>query len=178
MISFLIAQSGTGYAEEQTGPPIDISAIKFSGKNIPGGREATFEGSVKVQQGDLTLHCERLVIVYDESEDSKGQSNRPKKPSLDLQSASHIRSITATGNVKTIQRDRMASAGKAVYDHVKRTITLSGGPPRLWQGSNVLVGDTITIYLDEERFEIQRGDESEVRATISPGKEMKKEKEK
>ncbi len=52
-----------GSASDQ---PINITSKRFSAKNIPGGKEVTFEGSVKVQQSDLVLTCDRLVILYDE----------------------------------------------------------------------------------------------------------------
>ena len=51
----------------------------------------------------------------------------------------------------------MAVAGKAMYDNAKRTITLTEGPPRLWQGPDVVVADTIVIYLDENRHELLQG---------------------
>ncbi|MGB9616017.1 MAG: hypothetical protein ACPL7J_01730, partial [Desulfomonilaceae bacterium] len=71
--------------------------------------------------------------------------------------------------------ERIAVAGKALYDNNKRTITLTKGPPKLWQGPDVVVADTIIIYLDENRTELLGGDEAGIRATINPSK-MKKEK--
>ncbi len=158
--------------------PINITSKRFSAKNIPGGKEVTFEGSVKVQQGDLVLTCDRLVIMYDEKMAGAIQSSSPKNQATkELQTPSGIKSITALGNVKITQNDRMAVAGKAVFDNAKRTITLNEGPPRLWQGPDVLAAQTIIIYLDENRSELLGGDESLITAIINPPK-PKKEKEK
>ena len=158
--------------------PINITSKRFSAKNIPGGKEVTFEGSVKVQQGDLVLTCDRLVIMYDEKMAGASQSGSPKNQATkELQTPSGIKSITALGNVKITQNDRMAVAGKAVFDNAKRTITLTEGPPRLWQGPDVLAAQTIIIYLDENRSELLGGDESLITAIINPPK-PKKEKEK
>ena len=106
------------------------------------------------------------------------QSSSPKNQATkELQTPSGIKSITALGNVKITQNDRMALAGKAVFDNAKRTITLTEGPPRLWQGPDVLAAQTIIIYLDENRSELLGGDESLITAIINPPK-PKKEKEK
>ncbi|MCX5872091.1 MAG: hypothetical protein NTY51_02500 [Deltaproteobacteria bacterium] len=158
--------------------PINITSRRFSAKNIAGGKEVTFEGSVKVQQSDLVLTCDKLVIMYDEKMAGSGQAGSSRKQlTKELQTSSGIKSITALGNVKMTQNDRMAVAGKAVFDNGLRTITLTEGPPRLWQGPDVLVAQTIIIYLDENRSELLGGDDSLISATINPGK-SKKDKEK
>lgn len=165
-----IEQRNIGNASEE---PLDITSKKFTARNIPEGLEATFEGNVKVRQGEMTLTCDRLTIDYDEEKGSEHRDNRSKKLPRGLETAGIIKSITATGNVKFVQGDRMAVAGKAMYDNSKRTITLTKGPPRLWQGPDVVVADTIIIYLDENRTELLGGDEAGIKATINPGKQKK-----
>ncbi len=54
---------GLGKGSDQ---PIDITSTKFAARNTPNGKEATFQGNVKVNQGDVTLSCDQLVLVYDE----------------------------------------------------------------------------------------------------------------
>jgi lipopolysaccharide export system protein LptA len=61
-------------------------------------------------------------------------------------------------------------------DNVKRTVTLSDGPPRVWQGPHVLSADSIIIFLDENRAELVGGDEGGVKVILNPGK-SKKEKD-
>lgn len=153
--------------------PLDITAKKFTARNVTEGLEATFDGNVKVRQGDMTLSCDRLLIVYDETADQAAKGNRIKRFPADIQAAGKIKTITALGNVKFVQGDRMAVAGKGLYDNAKRTITLTEGPPRLWQGADVVVADTIIIYLDENRTELLGGEEAGIRATINPGKQKK-----
>ncbi len=157
--------------------PINITSKRFSAKNIPGGKEVNFEGTVKVQQADLTLTCDRLTILYDEKQGSGNGASSLKKASKELQTASGIKSIMASGNVRIVQNDRMATAGKAFFDNLKRTITLSEGPPRLWQGPDALTAQNIIIYLDENRSELVGGDDTLITAVINPSKQ-KKEKEK
>ncbi|MGC8657818.1 MAG: LptA/OstA family protein [Desulfomonilaceae bacterium] len=157
--------------------PINITSKRFSAKNIPGGKEVTFEGTVKVQQGDLILTCDRLIIIYDDKMATSHSGSARNPSTKELQTPSGVKSITALGNVKITQNDRMAVAGKAIFDNVKRTITLTEGPPRLWQGPDVLAAQTIIIYLDENRSELLGGEESMITAIINPPK-PKKDKEK
>jgi lipopolysaccharide export system protein LptA len=60
-----------------------------------------------------------------------------------------MKSIAASGNVKIVQNERMATADEALFDYVKRTIRLKGGNPILRDESGVQIGDPIFINLDE-----------------------------
>jgi len=153
--------------------PINITSKKFEARNISGGKEIVFTGDVKVKQGDLTLTGDKLVIVYDEEQGKTGTEAPGKKSPKNFQSVSGIRSITASGKVKIVQNERMATAGKAEYDNSKRTITLTEGPPQLWQGPDVMVAHTIIIYLDENRSELRGGDDTTIKATINPSKQKR-----
>ncbi len=171
----LLAQSDYRNALKNSDQPLDITSKKFTARNVTEGLEAVFEGNVKVRQGDMTLTCDLLEILYDEERSHEGKQPRVRKLPTDLQTSGQIKTITASGNVKFVQGERMAVAGRGLYDNLKRTITLTKGPPRLWQGSDVVVADTIIIYLDENRTELVGGEEAGVRATINPSK-TKKEK--
>jgi len=128
--------------------PMEITSTNFTAMNIPNGKEATFKGNVKVKQGDVTLSCDRLVIVYDEKTVDKTGEGKVRKLSKGQKNVSQIKSITASGNVKIIQNERMAVADEALYDNVERTIRLKGGRPILREGPDVLIGDPIFIYLE------------------------------
>ena len=79
--------------------PIKITSKKFTARNIPGGKEAVFEGKVEVTQGNLTLNCDRMVIVYDEKKAKNVKASQGKRLPRGLQTVSGIRSITGSGNV-------------------------------------------------------------------------------
>jgi lipopolysaccharide export system protein LptA len=139
---------------DRSASPIDVSARRFQARNTGEGKEGIFDGNVKVQQDDVTLNCDQLVISWEEQKSERGSQSRSKGLPGDLQAASRIRSITAQGNVKIVQNERMAVAGRAVFDNVKRTITLTGGPPKVNQGPDWMTAQTIVIYLDENRVEL------------------------
>jgi len=159
--------------------PIDITSKKFTAKNIPDGKESTFEGNVKVKQGDVTLTCDRLVILYDEKPKTRTGDRGVKTLPKGLENVSQIKSITASGNVKIIQNERIAVAGKALYDSKKRTITLTERP-RLWQGADEMIANTFIIYLDENRVDVfgqdgkgREGQEDVIKLQIKPDKQKK-----
>jgi lipopolysaccharide export system protein LptA len=132
---------------------IDITAKKATVKPCPDGKEIIFEGKVKAKQGDITLLCDRLVILYGEIKGGTAPGSQNKSLTEDWQTSGAIRTVTALGNVKITQKDRTAIAGKGLYDHAKRTLTLTEGPPRFWQAGNQGVAQAVTAYLDEDRFE-------------------------
>ena len=176
VIFLLVLICGTAVAQDDkkdlkpsSEEPLDITSKRFTAKNTASGLEATFEGNVRVRQGDMNLTCDKLTIDYEE-ENTNSRENSIKRGIRGLETAGKIRSITALGNVKFVQGERIAVSGKALYDNNKRTITLTKGPPKLWQGPDVVVADTIIIYLDENRTELIGGDESGIRATINPSK--------
>jgi lipopolysaccharide transport protein LptA len=162
---------------EGSNQPIDIKSKKVTVRNVPNGQETVFEGTVSVKQANVVMNCDRLVVTRDEKKAAGSPEKPAKKPSKEAAaSLSDIRSITASGNVKIGQEERTALAGKAVFDNVKRTITLSE-TPRLWQGGDMMEAETIIIYLDENRAELAGKNGKEIRMQINPGKQ-RKEKEK
>jgi lipopolysaccharide export system protein LptA len=160
--------------------PVEITTSKVVVKYAGNVRMAVCEGPVKVEQGDVTLTCDKLVIESDAKGAKQGRENRgsAKQLPVDLQNGSDMKSITASGNVKVLQGDRMALAGKAVFDNVKRIITLSENP-KLWQGPDILTGDKVIIFLDEGRFEVLTSDgkKKPITITINPGKHKKEQGE-
>jgi lipopolysaccharide transport protein LptA len=147
--------------------PIEVTSKKLTAKAMPGSVELTFEGKVKVKQEDMILSCDKMVVLYEE----KNKSDLEKKNSKDI--ASSIKQAIAIGNVKVVKNELTATSGKALFDNLKRTVTLTEGPPKVWQGPHVLSAPTIVIYLDESRAELLGADENGVRGTLNPGKPKK-----
>jgi lipopolysaccharide export system protein LptA len=137
--------------------PMEITSSGVNYRSIPNRKEVTFEGNVKAKQGDVTLTCDRLVIVYYEKKEANTRKGRARRLAKDLDYLGNIKSITASGNVKIVQNERMAVADEAVYDNVKGTILLKGGrrPPKLEDRWDMLIGGPIFIYLDEDRIDFR-----------------------
>jgi lipopolysaccharide export system protein LptA len=137
--------------------PIKIQAGEGVTEAVKGGVKAVFTGIVRVTQGDFTLMCDRLEIVFGDGSPvsaSRGGTSARPKASIALDK---MRSFTASGNVKMVDKLIMGTAEKVIYDHVNRTLRLIEGPPRIWQGQDMAVAGEIVINLDENRPHLKRG---------------------
>jgi len=95
---------------------------------------ALFEQNVVVTDPELKLTSDRLTVVFDD----KG------KPT----------NIKAEGNVVLSQADKNAKAMVATYDVATGKIVLAG-KPRVSRGRDILEGDVITFWRDENRMVCQ-----------------------
>ena len=126
--------------------PIDITADHLSADSAK--EQVTFGGNGWVKQDDVTLQADRVVAEY-----SRG--------------ARSIEKITADGNVRVTQPGREAKAARAVFYNLEQRIVLSGGAD-LAYGQNTLKGETMTLYLRENRSVVTGGEGGRVRAVIQP----------
>lgn len=126
--------------------PIDITADHLSADS--GKESVTFEGNVVVKQDDVTLYADRVLAEYSRE-------------------ARAVEKITAEGNVRVIQAGREARAARAVFHNIEQRIVLSGGAD-LAYGGNSLKGETVTIFLRENRSVVTGGEGGRVRAVIQP----------
>ena len=94
---------------------------------------ALFENNVLVNDPRLQLSANRLTIVF--TEDGGAQT------------------IKAEGKVLLTQGDKKARSDVATYDVKSGRIVLAGGPPQVMQGRNILEGEVITFWRDEQRLE-------------------------
>jgi lipopolysaccharide export system protein LptA len=166
---------------ETSDQPIDITAKKVIAKKTSNGQEFVFEGSVCAKQGNLTLTCDQLTVLYEPKiKNGSTQEDQPKKPGnpKDLKGDSVFKTATASGNVKVTQNELKATAGKAVFDNVRKTITLNDSP-KVWKGQDWMVAPTIVVYINEKRMETlpASGGDNGVKFLINPGT-LKQEKEK
>lgn len=94
---------------------------------------ALFENNVQVNDPRLQMTTDRLTIVFAEGGGAE--------------------TIKAEGKVLLTQDDKRARADVATYDVVSGRIVLAGGPPQVMQGRNILEGEVITFWRDQQRVE-------------------------
>lgn len=117
-------------AEEVT--VITSDRLTFDARN----RYALFEHNVLVTDPKMQLAADKLTVEFDEQ-------NR-------------ARVIRAEGRVTITQFDRTAQAGLATYDLESGKIVLVG-KPRITRGRDVLEGEVITYWRNEDRMICQPG---------------------
>lgn len=154
LLLFSLVLAGAAWAEDRGRPvpaelgrrPIEVSADRLVADS--GSDRVTFDGNVVARQEDVVLYADRLFAEY-------SRASRA------------IEKITAEGNVRVVQGAREARAARAVFHNLDQRIVLSGGS-ELVEGKNVLRGETVTIWLRENRSEVRGGEGGRVKAVLHP----------
>jgi lipopolysaccharide export system protein LptA len=141
--------------------PIDITSDTVEADQKTN--TVIFKGNVIAKQEETTLYANTLTILYDPN---------TKK----------LKEIIAVGNVKVLQLDRRATGQKATFDQEKNKVIMDGEAV-VREGTNVIRGERIIFYVDEERSVVEAGKGGRVSTFITPppkeeGEEKKQRGEK
>lgn len=139
-------KTGKGFGFTASRAPIDITSDTVEADQKRN--TATFKGNVVAKQEDVTLYANTLVVIYDP--DTK-----------------KLKQIVATGNVKVVQLDRRATGQKATFDQDTNKVVLDGDAV-VREGTNVIRGERITFYVEEERSVVEPGKGGRVSTSITP----------
>ncbi len=112
-----------------------------------------YRGTVNVVQGDVAIDCKELVVNL---------ARAGARDDLQLQE------VVAIGDVVITQGERKATGGRAVFDQVKRQVTLLENP-MLRDGPNEVAGERIVVFLDENRSVVESSPKKRVSAILYPG---------
>ncbi len=115
--------------------PIEIKADEAEIVSRDHGRELLFQRNVHVKQANVTLRSERLEAIY-----RRGESE-PEK-------------LVALGDVLVDQGGRHAKCDRAVYLRKDQRLTCSGHA-ELVQGCDIVRGDSIHFWLDDDRARVE-----------------------
>ena len=129
--SFAGALADDGRALEASPNATVVTADKLTFDYIR--KFAKFEHNVIVNDPRLQISADNLTILF--TEDGGAQS------------------IKAEGKVLLSHEDIKARADMATYDIATGRITLVGGPPQVLKDRNILEGDVIIFWRDEQRLE-------------------------
>jgi lipopolysaccharide export system protein LptA len=113
-----------------------------------------FSGNVVARQNNSVQYADRMEVYLDEKGDK-------------------ILRTVSTGSVRIITHDcRTGTARRAEYTDLDQRIVLSGNA-RVWQDDNVVSGESITIFLSQDRSLVQGGTQERVKAVFYPKDEKK-----
>jgi lipopolysaccharide export system protein LptA len=127
--------------------PVTVDADKmerFGKENL-----VVFSGNVVARQDDSVQYTDRMEVYLDERGD-------------------RILRTVSSGNVRIVTKEcRMGTAQRAEYFEPQRLVRLLGNA-RVWQDDNVVSGETIDIYLSEDRSVVQGSPQGRVKAQFFP----------
>ncbi|MGH7392023.1 MAG: lipopolysaccharide transport periplasmic protein LptA [Candidatus Rokuibacteriota bacterium] len=108
-----------------------------------------FTGKVVARQEGSVQKADRMEVYLDEKGD-------------------RILRTVSIGNVRIVTGDcRIGTARRAEYDDLEQRMVLIGDA-RVWQDDNVVTGDTITLFLSQDRSVVQAGKQERVTAVFYP----------
>jgi lipopolysaccharide export system protein LptA len=140
--------------EDRTQPvTVDADRMERYGKESL----VVFTGNVVVRQDNSVQYADRMEIYLDEKGD-------------------RILRTVSTGTVKIITRDcRTGTARRAEYHDLEQRVVLRGNA-RVWQDDNVVSGETITIFLAQDKSVVQGGTQERVKAVFHPRDDKRDDK--
>ncbi len=163
--------------------PLHITSAKLEADQNAG--IVTFIGQVKATYGENILYADQLRVFFQkkpEAAKEKGPGPAPaaggapeaagskdaasQAPLGDL-GGDKIDHIVATGSVKFVQEDRVATGQEATYYKDRDEVVLVGNP-QLWQVENNLKGERIIFNLKDNKMRVESSPAKRVEATLYP----------
>ncbi len=156
--------------------PLHITAARLEADQKE--RVITFSGQVKATYGDNILYAEQLRVYYEPPK--AGPKPAAAAPSQEKKDASplgdlggeKIDRIVASGGVRFVQADKVATGKEATYYKNREEVVLVGDP-QVWGGENTLKGERIVFNLKTNRVMVESSPRKRVEAHLYPsGKGM------
>jgi len=127
--------------------PVTVDADKMERFGKEG--LVVFTGNVVARQNNSVQYADRMEVYLDERGD-------------------RIVRTVSTGSVRIITQDcRTGTARRAEYYDLEQRVVLLGNA-RVWQEDNVVSGETITMFLSQDRSVVQGGRQERVKAVFYP----------
>ena len=147
MIFLLITVSVEVTAKEVVDTPIRVQAdsMKYFGKD----KRSVFSGNVISFNETFNLTSDSVTVLLDDN--------------------LTIWKIISDGNVNFKTDDIISTADTAELNEKSKVIVLQGDV-KVWQAENLLEGDKMTIYYEENKILIDKGTDSRVNILFKPEK--------
>uniref|UniRef100_A0A7C4JRJ8 Lipopolysaccharide transport periplasmic protein LptA n=1 Tax=Thermodesulfobacterium geofontis TaxID=1295609 RepID=A0A7C4JRJ8_9BACT len=126
---------------------IDITSDKMQVFESEG--VVVFTGKVFGVKGDLKVWCDQMYVYYTTTQQGKKEVSK----------------VIALGKVIIEKGKWKAYAGKAVYFRNQEKLVLEE-TPKVWHDKNLVEGDIIVIYFNEDKSEVLAKDQGRVRARV------------
>ncbi|AEH23473.1 OstA family protein [Thermodesulfobacterium geofontis OPF15] len=126
---------------------IDITSDKMQVFESEG--VVVFTGKVFGVKGDLKVWCDQMYVYYTTNQQGKREVSK----------------VIALGKVIIEKGKWKAYAGKAVYFRNQEKLVLEE-TPKVWHDKNLVEGDIIVIYFNEDKSEVLAKDQGRVRARV------------
>jgi lipopolysaccharide export system protein LptA len=159
-----LANLGSGNKE-----PIKIDADRLD--VFDKEQRAVFSGNVVAVQGESTVHCTELTVLYDQQrgqgQGSGARAAAPASSGVPGQDGA-IKRIDCKGPVTVVSKTQTATGDNAVFDRSANRVVLTGNVA-LSDGPNVTRGDKIVYDMNTGVANVETTTGGRVRALFVPG---------
>ena len=140
--------------------PIEITADRLEASDA--NKVVLFSGNAVATQGDRVIKAEKIVLYYNKEQRESGRDGLK-----DSGKTGDLEKIEAKGHVSVSQGDRLVTGEQAVYYQESQKIVMTGNAV-MQQGNNIVRGDKIEVFLNENRGVVEAAENKRVKATIYP----------
>ena len=112
-------------------------------------RRAIFKGAVVLTQGELVVHSDIMIVWWKPSNEKVPEADKN-------QSGNRIERVLAKGKVIIEKPTGRAICRQAIYFKDQEILVLTGSPVA-WQDGTRVSGTKMTMYLKEDRSEVEGG---------------------
>lgn len=146
--------------------PIHIVSDRLDAYNEK--KLVVFSGNAIATQGDKEIKSDRLLLYYKKDPQVPGKTD-----SKNMGNSGDLEKIEAKGHVTVTQGEKIVTGNDAVFFQDTQQIIMTGNAV-MREGRNIIRGDRIVVFLNEDRGIVESIEKSRVKATIYP--EDKKDK--
>ncbi len=137
-------------------PPLPLTIDADKMERFGKASLVIFSGNVVARLDNSVQYADRLEVYMDEKGD-------------------RVMRTVSTGSVRIITKDcRTGTAKRAEYFDLDQRVVLIGDA-RVWQDDNVVSGDTITIYVAQDRTIVEGGKQERVKGVFYSQKDGKQD---
>lgn len=144
--------------------PIRIDADRLDVFDKEG--RAVFAGNVVAVQGDSTMNCTVMTVLYEQRRDSTQTASASTGPMGSDDSS--IKKIDCKGPVTIVSKTQIATGNDATFDRVANKIFLIGNAT-LSDGPNITRGERVVYDLNSGVANVETKPGGRVRALFVPG---------
>ncbi len=148
--------------------PIEISADRLEAYDEK--KMVLFSGHAVATQGERVIKAEKIYIYYKRDGREAGPDGLRK-----IGKAGDLEKLEARGHVSVTEGDRVVTGEQAIYYHDVQKIVMTGNAV-MQQGSNIVRGEKIEVFLHENRGVVEGSDNKRVKATIYPVEKKEEQK--
>ena len=150
------ASAATPKAKDATDSALPLTVDADKMERFGKASLVIFSGNVVARRDNSVQYADRVEVYMDEKGD-------------------RVMRTVSTGSVRIITKDcRTGTAQRAEYFDLDQRVVLIGNA-RVWQDDNVVSGDTITIYVAQDRTIVEGGKQDRVKGLFYSQKDGKQD---